>query len=144
MISQIRPLCSLVYGVALAAPLAGFLATSLKLNMFILEGVSILVISTFKCPSQIMDRQLEHAIKDTITSFLSSSLWEARNINRNANFYAHYEAYWAAARIFLGCIPSLVSPLALSPFVVEKIHLPFPPSLEVFAVLFGFWFMYWF
>jgi hypothetical protein len=129
MISQIRPLCSLVYGVALAAPLAGFLATSLKLNMFILEGVSILVISTFKCPSQIMDRQLEHVIKDSVTSFPSSSLWEVRNINRNANFYAHYEAYWAATRVFLGCIPSLVSPPSSIPICSGK-DLPPLPSLS--------------
>jgi hypothetical protein len=44
MLSQFRPPCSPVYGAALATQLAGVLGTSLKLNMFILEGDSILVV----------------------------------------------------------------------------------------------------
>jgi hypothetical protein len=43
-ITQVSPPCSAVYGKALAAKLAGALATSLQLDKFILEGDSALVV----------------------------------------------------------------------------------------------------
>jgi hypothetical protein len=89
ILSQFRPLCSPVYGEALAAQLAGILATSLKLDMFILEGDSSIVVSALQNPSLIMDWHIEHVINDTISSFSASSLWEARKINRSANFCTH-------------------------------------------------------
>ena len=74
MITQFRPPCSPVYGAALAAHLAGFLASSMKLNKFILEGVSNVIMSAFKSPTLFRDGCIEHIIHDTITSFPPSSL----------------------------------------------------------------------
>jgi hypothetical protein len=110
MISQFRPSCIPIYGAALAAHLAGFLASSLKLNKFILEGVSNVIMSALKSPTLFRDGQIEHVIHDTITSFPPSSLWEAKNISRSANFCAFYVAYRATARVLSDCIPSLVCP----------------------------------
>ena len=55
MHSQVRPPCSPVYGEALVAQLVGVLATSLKLDMFILEVDSFIVVSPLQNPSLIMD-----------------------------------------------------------------------------------------
>jgi hypothetical protein len=72
MLSQVRPPCSPVYGEALAAQLVGVLAISLKLDMFILEGDSSIVVSALQNPSLIMDWHIEHVINDTISSFPAS------------------------------------------------------------------------
>jgi hypothetical protein len=69
MISQFQPPYSPIYGAALAAHLAGFLASSLKLNKYILEGVSNVIMSTLKSPTHFRDGQIEHVIHDTLTSF---------------------------------------------------------------------------
>ena len=110
MISQFQPPYNPIYGAALAAHLASLLASSMKLNKFILEGVSIVIMSSFKSPTLFRDGHIENIIHDTITSFPPSSLWEARNISRSENLCALYVAYRAAARVLPGFIPSLVSP----------------------------------
>jgi hypothetical protein len=82
----------------------------MKLNKFILEGVSNVIMSALKSPTLIRDAHIEHVIQETITSFPPSSIWEAKNISRSENFCAFYVAYRAAARVLPGCIPSLASP----------------------------------
>jgi hypothetical protein len=67
-----------------------------------------------------MDGQIEHIIHDSISSFPPSSLWEVRNITKSANFYAHYVAYRAAAKIFPDYIPSLVFPPSSIPICNGK------------------------
>jgi hypothetical protein len=89
----------------------------MKLDQVIIEGDSSIVISSLQNPSCVFDWHIDLIIKDTISSLIASSLWEARKINRSVNFYAHYVAYRATARVYPGCIPSLVSPLALFPYV---------------------------
>jgi hypothetical protein len=73
----------MIYGAALAAHLAGLLASSMKLNKFILEGVSNVIMSVLKSPTLIRDAHIEHVVQETITSFPPSSLWEAKNIFRS-------------------------------------------------------------
>jgi hypothetical protein len=99
-----------VNGEALAAKLAAELASIMQQKKFILEGESSTVIAALHNLVPRLDSPFDHVIKDTILSFSDSSLWEARKIFRNENFYAHYVAYKAAARVPLGCIPFLFSP----------------------------------
>ena len=61
---QVRPPCSLVYGEALVAHLAGVLASSLQLDKFILEGDSSIVVSALQNPSLSLDWHIEHIISD--------------------------------------------------------------------------------
>jgi hypothetical protein len=131
---QIRPSCSPVFGEALAAQLASDLASSMKHDQVILEGDSSVVISSLQNPFCVLDWHIDLIIQDTISSFPASSLWEARKINRSINFCTHYAAYRAAVRVLTSCkgspeLHSLLNlPLALFPYVVERIllSLPFP------------------
>jgi hypothetical protein len=126
MLYQVRPPCSPVYGEALAAQLAGALATSMKLDKFILEGDSSIAVSALQNPTLVLDWHIENVINDTISSFSISSLCKARKINKSANFCAHYVAYRAVARVLPGRIPSLVSPPSSIPICSGKD--PPPPS----------------
>jgi hypothetical protein len=120
--------------------LATSLASSLNLVDFVLEGDYAIVINSLKDPSTVLDWKLDNLISLALSLIPSSSLWEARKVNRNANFYAHYVAYWAMARVILGCIPTFFSLFSPPPpphppslslfFVVEKIHLPLLPLCE--------------
>ena len=105
--------CSPVYGEAFAAKFAGVLVNSLQLDWFILEGDFDIVILTLNNPSLSIDWHIDNVILDTLASFQVSSQWEARKINRSANFYAHFTAYRAAARVILGCIPSFSPPSSI-------------------------------
>ena len=136
IITQVRPPCSPVYGEALATQLAGVLANSLQLNLFILEGDLAIVISSLNEPALSLDWHIELVIHDTLSNFQVSSLWEARKINRSANFYVHYTAYRAATRVILGCIPSLSSSLTLYVYAVERILLYCFLPCEGFLVCF--------
>ena len=80
------------------------------MEKFILEGDSSIVVLALQNPALRLDWHFEHIINETSSSFLVSSLWEVRKINKSANFSAHYVAYRAAARVLPGCIPSLSSP----------------------------------
>ena len=132
ILTQVRPPCSPVYGEALVVKLAGVLASSLQLEKFILGGDSSIVVLTLQNPTLRLDWHLEHIINETLSSFLVSFLWEARKINRSANFCAHYVAYRAAATVLPGCIPSLSSPPSSILICNGKIHPPFPSLVRVF------------
>jgi hypothetical protein len=89
------------------------LANSLKLDQFILEGDSNIVILSLNNPTLSMDWHIDHVILETLASFQVSSHWEARKINRSANFCAQYAAYKATTWVFPGCIPSFSPPFLL-------------------------------
>ena len=64
----------------------------MKLNKFILEGVSHVIATALKSPALIKNAQIDYVIQETITSFPPYS-WEAKKISRSKNFYALYVAY---------------------------------------------------
>jgi hypothetical protein len=109
-----------VNGEAQVAKLASMLVSSMQLNKFILEGESSTVISALHNSAFRLDFPYDHVISDTLLSFPVSSLWEARKISRNENFCSHYVAYRAAARVPLGCIPSLSFPPSSIQIYSEK------------------------
>jgi hypothetical protein len=106
------------------------LANSLQLEQFILEGDSTIVISYLNEPALSLDWHFELVIYETLSNFQVSSIWEARKINKNVNFYAHYAAYRAAVRVFL----SYILFLALSVSTLERILLFFSHPCEGFLV----------
>jgi hypothetical protein len=127
---QYIPPCEPSVGEAQAALLAAFLASSLKLVNFVSEGNSTIVINSLKDPSTILDWKLDNYISLALSLIPPSPLWEGRKVNKNANFWAHYVAYWVAARVISGCIPtffSLFSPPLSIPICSAKIHPPFSP-----------------
>jgi hypothetical protein len=91
----------------------------MKLNNFILEGVSHEITDALMSPALNTNAPFYHVIQETITSFPPSSLWEAKYISRSQNFYALYVAYRAAARVLPG-IPSLNSPPSSIPICSGK------------------------
>jgi hypothetical protein len=105
MFSQFRPPYSSTYGAALAAHLAAFLASSMKLNNFILEGVSHVIMDALMSLALNNNAHIYHVIQEAITRFPPSSLWEAKYISISENFCTLYVAYRAVARVLLGCIP---------------------------------------
>ena len=107
MLYQVRPPYSLVYGEALVTQLASALATSLKLDKFILEGDSSIVVLALQNPTFVIDWHIENVINDTISNFSA----KARKIKRSTNFCTHYVIYRATTKVFPSCISSLVSPL---------------------------------
>jgi hypothetical protein len=127
-VSQINPPCDPIFGEALAARLAASLASSLNLSKFTIEGDSHIVIMALQHPSIVQDWRIESLISDTIASLPSSSSWQARKVNRSANFCAHHVAFWAAARSHSGCIPTYFPPSPSSPICSGKDP---PPSLAV-------------
>ncbi|XP_059451030.1 uncharacterized protein LOC132181816 [Corylus avellana] len=128
-ISQINPPCSPNFGDAQAALLAASLAVSLNLKNFTIEGDSLIVISALQFPAIIRDWSIEKIILDSLSLLPPSSKWEAKKINRSANFCAHHVAYWAAARVHSGCIP-IFSPFSPPPAACSGLEPPsvfFPP-----------------
>jgi hypothetical protein len=115
-VSQISPPCSPNYGEAQGALLAASLAFSMNLKHFVLEGDSLTVISALTSLAHSQDWQMEKLIVDTLALLPPSSMWEAKKINKSANFCAHHVAFWAAARVFQGsgCIP-MFPPFSSSP-----------------------------
>jgi hypothetical protein len=113
-ISQISPPCSPAYGEAQGALLAASLASQMQLSHFVLEGDSQTVISALLFPAIIHDWHIEHLITATLALLSPTSMWDAKKINRSANFCAHHVATWAAARVYSGCIPTF--PPLSSPF----------------------------
>jgi hypothetical protein len=85
--------------------LATSLAASLHLTNFSIEWDSLIVISALQFPAIIQDWQIEKLILENLALLPPSSKWEAKKINRSANFCAHHVAYWAAARVLSCCIP---------------------------------------
>jgi hypothetical protein len=111
MASQIFSPCNPNYGEALAAKLVVSLTTSLHLNHFILEGDSLVVISTLRHSNVSHDWRISSLILKTIGFISASSSWKATKISRSINFCAHYVAHWAAIKSFSGSIPIYASPL---------------------------------
>jgi hypothetical protein len=109
-LTQVRPICNPVYGEALAAQLAGVLANSLKLDRFILEGDSNIVILSLNNPTLSIDWHIDHVILETLASFQVFSHWEARNINRSVNFCIYYVAYRGHSKGYPGLHSLLFSP----------------------------------
>ncbi|XP_059450878.1 uncharacterized protein LOC132181647 [Corylus avellana] len=126
-ISQINPPCDPIYGEALAAQLAASLAASLKLSSFSLEGDSSVIIDALQNPSITFDWHIQSVIANSLLLLKASPLWEAKKIHRSANFCAHHVAYWAAARVFSGCIPTYFPPPPSIPLCSGKDP---PPSLS--------------
>jgi hypothetical protein len=110
ILTLVRPPCSQVNGEAQATKLASVFASSLQLDEFILEGESSIVVLALQNPAFRLDFHFEHVINNTLSSFPVPSFWKGRKINRNENLCDHYVAYRTAARVLLGCIPSLSSP----------------------------------
>jgi hypothetical protein len=135
-ISQISPPCDPNFGEALAALLAASLAVSLQLKKIIIEGDSQTVITALQHPTITQDWSIDSIISDSLSILSTSSNWEARKINRSANFYAHHVAHWAAARDFSGCIPTYF-PHSLSIPICSGKDPPPPPiscSLSSFGL----------
>jgi hypothetical protein len=109
-ISQINPPCDPNFGEALAARLAASLAASLHQKNFSLEGDSTVVISALNNPSISLDWHIEFVIANALAMIPASSLWLATKIHRSTNFCAHHVAFWAPARVFLGCILTYFPP----------------------------------
>jgi hypothetical protein len=108
-ISQVSPPCTPNHGEAQRALLAASLVASLHLTNFSIEGDSLIVISALQFPIIITDWQIEKLIIDTLALLPPSSKWEAKKINRSANFCA----YCVAAIVLSGCI-SIPPPLSPS------------------------------
>jgi hypothetical protein len=104
MASLISPPFSLNMGEALVAQLAISVNGSLNLDQFILEGDFEVVIQAINFPFSNQDWRISPVIMSSLKSIPSNSLWEARKINRNANFCAHSMARCAAARSYFGSI----------------------------------------
>jgi hypothetical protein len=137
--SQIQSKCSPNKGEALAAQLAVSLASSLHLNMFILEGDSQVVILALQDPTIVQDWRITDIITHTLDSIPPGSTWSVRKINRSANFGAHYVAHWAAARFNSSSIPTS-----------SGFHLPHVPFVSfiyttlIFYLILNFFFFFFF
>jgi hypothetical protein len=90
---QFTPPSDDVYAEAQAVLLAASLASSLKLDKFVLEGNSSFVISYLQQQSFGLDNPLVSLISKVFSLISPSSLWEVRKVNRSANFCARYVAH---------------------------------------------------
>ena len=97
MASLISHPCSPHMGEALAAQLATSVTHSLSLTRFILKGDSLVVIQALNSSSSVQDWRISPVIMSSLNNIHSDSLWEARKINRSANFCAHSVARWVVA-----------------------------------------------
>ncbi|XP_062145976.1 uncharacterized protein LOC133853973 [Alnus glutinosa] len=107
--TRIQAACSSNKGEALAAQLAVSLASSLRLDRFIIEGDSQIVIHALQQPNIVQDWRITDIIQQTLDLFPPDSTWSFRKVNRSANFGAHYVAHWAAARFQSSSIPTSLS-----------------------------------
>jgi ribonuclease HI len=87
--SLISSSCSANVGEALAAQLAISLACNLKLDRFILEGDSAVVIKALNQLVDVLDRRISPIILESLANIPSTSSREGRKINRSANFYTY-------------------------------------------------------
>jgi hypothetical protein len=106
MDTKISSQCLPNMGEALTANLAVSLAVSLNIQRFILEGDSQIVILALQQPEIAQDWRISSTIHQTINSIPTDSFWTEWKVNRSANFYAHYVAYWAAANVTASSIPT--------------------------------------
>jgi ribonuclease HI len=113
-ISQINNSYSPNEGEAMAAQLAISLATSLNLDLFIIEGDSEVVVQSLQNPKFVRDWRISSIILNSLDSIPSASFWEARKISRNANFCSHSMARWVAVGSHSGSIPMSFIPFLIS------------------------------
>jgi hypothetical protein len=105
MASLISPPCSPNMGEALAAQLAISIVRSSSFDHFILEGDSLVVIQSLNSPLSDQDWRISPVILSSLQNIPSDSFWEARKINRSANFCTYSVGRWATARSLSGSIP---------------------------------------
>ena len=125
MIFQISPPCLPNVGEALAALLGVSLASQLYIDQFILEGDSKVVVSALQHPQISKDRRISNSISDILGSISRASFWEAKKVNRSANFCAHYVARLGRSQIFSSSIP--FSSLSLSSIPLDSAKYPLSP-----------------
>ena len=70
----------------------------------------MVVIAVLRAPSIVLDWHIERVIADSLSLIPASSSWEARKINKSANFCTYHMTYWAMAQVHSGCIPIFFSP----------------------------------
>jgi ribonuclease HI len=87
--SLISSPCSVNEGEALAAQLAISLACSFNFDRFIIEGDSVVVIQALNQFSSNLDWRISPIIINLLDIIHSTSFWEARKVNRSANFCTH-------------------------------------------------------
>jgi hypothetical protein len=107
---QFTPPIDDVYAEAQAALLVASLASSLKLDKFVLEGNSTNVISYLQQLSLGLDKLLVSLFSKLFSLIPPSSLWDARKVNKSENFCTCYVTHWAVARVIYGYIPTFFSP----------------------------------
>jgi hypothetical protein len=99
----------------LATQLAISLACSFNYNRFILEGDSVIVIQALNQSASNLDWRISPIIMNSLDIIPSTSVWEARKVNRIANFCAHSVARWVAASSHTSSIPfSYSTPTSLT------------------------------
>jgi hypothetical protein len=109
VLTRISPLCTPLYGEATTALLAATLCSSMGLSHVTFEGDSLTVNLAINNPSITQDWRISSIISEFFSTISSTTSWSAGNINRSANFCAHYVADWAATRFTSSCIPTSVS-----------------------------------
>jgi hypothetical protein len=109
VLTRISPLCIPLYGEATAALLAATLCSSMGLSHVIFEGDSLTVNLAINNPTITQDWRISSIISEFLSTISSTTRWSSSNINRSANFCAHYVADWAATRFTSSCIPTSVS-----------------------------------
>jgi hypothetical protein len=88
----------------LAAQLDISLACSFNYDRFILESDSAVVIQALNQTSSNSDWRISPIIMTSLDNIPYTSFWEARKVNRSANFCAHLVARWAAANSHISSI----------------------------------------
>jgi hypothetical protein len=106
-VTQVSQPCHQNMGEALFARLAVSLAISLRLNHFIIEGDSLIVILALQDPSFTQDWR----ISSTIESIPPDCSWSARKIDRSVKFCAHYVVHWAVTKVTTSIIPISPPPI---------------------------------
>ncbi|XP_062165083.1 uncharacterized protein LOC133871673 [Alnus glutinosa] len=92
VLTRISPPCTPLYGEASVALLAATLCSSLGLSHVTFEGDSLTVNIVINNPTITQDWRISSIVSDFISTISPTTSWSASNINRNANFCAHYVA----------------------------------------------------
>jgi hypothetical protein len=95
-----------LYGEATAALLAATFCSSMGLSHVTFEGDSLTVNLAINNPTISQDWRISSIISDFILTISPTTSWSASNINRSANFCAHYVADWVATIFTSSCIPT--------------------------------------
>jgi hypothetical protein len=129
-------------GEALTMQLAIFLACDLKLDRFILQGNSAVVIQALNQHFHVLDWRIFPIILESLANIPSTSSWEARKINRSNNFCVYSVARWTAVNSHTSSIlisyfisslslPSGCNPV-LSFMYIGLLHLVFAGVLIIY------------